>query len=792
MQKLLRFFRDTWQELGRSIIVGDRYKKNVRGVAVGAAMIVAINLITGTMNLKNGYSKAAISSLILIIAGLLIIYLLLVAKKRDLALTIAAVAFSIIYTYDAVTVSDGIVIFWTLLFPWAFCYLSSVKSGIVLSVYFSAVYILLFYTPINAIVQGKYPDIIIQRFPILYIANAFLCIFIMVQYHKNTLHQMDYAEQLLEAKVAADKANSAKGDFLANMSHEIRTPINAVLGMNEMILRESRQASVSPDTDPQSVRAKFENINVYASDVESAGHNLLAIINDILDFSKIEAGRMDLVEAPYQLSSVLNDVSNMILFKARDKGLEFVVDVDENLPDNLHGDEVRVRQVITNILNNAVKYTEHGSVRLKLRGERSGEDRLTLVAAVRDTGIGIREEDLKKLFTKFQRLDLEQNSTVEGTGLGLAITHSLLDMMHGTINVESEYGKGSVFTVRIPQKIVSAEPMGDFQKRFESNVLEAKAYHESFRAPEAKILIVDDTKMNLTVAVNLLKSTQIHIDTAGSGEEAIDLAKSKAYDVILMDQRMPEMDGTETLHHIREIENGPNGETPVICLTADAVIGAKERYMAEGFSNYLTKPINSAALEKMLIKYLPEDKVIIVHEEESGESSKTAAEQGPDVYAPLRAAGMDPQVGLQYCQNDAEFYRSLLAEYSQGAAEKTANIKRFYEAEDWKNYGVLAHALKSTSRMIGVADLADAAAGLEAAANAENADKIREGHDWLMERYAAVCGAISEFLPPSETSTDAVDEVMEFAPGGDVMEFAPDEDVLEFAPDDEVLEFSPQ
>ncbi len=764
MHKLTEYMRETWQELGRNIIVGDRYQKNVRGIAVGAALIVLINVLTGIMNLRNGFHMAALSSLNLILAGLLILYLLIIRKNRHVALTVATIAIAIIYSFDAIIVTDGILIFWTILFPWAFCYLVSVKSGIYMSAYFSIVYLVLFYSPLSRVVEGKYPEIIMQRFPILYLVNAFLCIFIMVQYHRNTLHQMDYAEQLLEAKEAADKANSAKGEFLANMSHEIRTPINAVLGMNEMILRESRQARNTSARDPEAARTAFENISVYAGDVESAGHNLLAIINDILDFSKIEAGRMDIVETPYQLSSVLNDVSNMILFKARDKGLEFIIDVDETLPDNLYGDEVRVRQIITNILGNAVKYTETGSVRLTLRGTRE-DGKLLLTAAVKDTGIGIRKENLDQLFTKFQRLDLRKNSTVEGTGLGLAITHSLLDMMGGKIDVESEYGKGSVFTVTIPQKIVSDEPMGDFQKRFEENVLEAREYHESFRAPEADILIVDDTKMNLSVAVNLLKNTRIRIDTASSGEDAIGLAAKKAYDVILMDQRMPVMDGTEALHRIRGSEDGPNAETPVICLTADAVIGAKERYIAEGFSDYLTKPINSWALEKLLMKYLPADKVVIVREEvEATGAENPSAPSGEDGYAPLRTAGIDPQTGLQYAQNDDAFYRSLLAEYAGSAAEKTDGMDRFFAEADWKNYAVLVHALKSTSKMIGAEDLSKEAARLEAAANAGDGAAIREAHRSLMERYAAVTAAILEILPPAEPSAADTEDVLEFAP----------------------------
>ena len=415
--------------------------------------------------------------------------------------------------------------------------------------------------------------------------------------------------QLLEEKVAAESANHAKSDFLANMSHEIRTPINTILGMNEMILREGRDSKEPSEEENVSDEEHITNIIGYASEVESAGNNLLAIINDILDFSKIEAGRMDLVEAPYRIRSLIGELRTMLSLKAKDKGLELMIEIDRDLPDELIGDAVRVRQILTNLLNNAIKYTDHGHVFMKVGGTAGSDGKFLLRADVEDTGIGIKKQDMQKLFDRFQRLEMERNSTVEGTGLGLVITQRLLGMMGGSITVDSKYGKGSTFTVRIPQNIVEepgAEELGE--KRPEEETI-GTAARKSFTAPTARILVVDDTRTNLMVVTCLLKKTQVMVDTADSGAESVKLAAENAYDVILMDQRMPEMDGTEALHRIRETEGGACCDTPVICFTADAVVGAKDKYLEEGFSDYITKPVDGYNLEKMLLKYLPAEKV---------------------------------------------------------------------------------------------------------------------------------------------------------------------------------------
>lgn len=582
------------------------------------------------------------------------------------------------------------------------------------------------------------------------------------------------SENLREAKSIAEHSNAAKSDFLANMSHEIRTPINAVLGMNEMILRESIKARDLLPRDREVIRAVFSDICSYSGNIESAGNNLLAIINDILDFSKIEAGRLKLVEGNYKLSSVLNDVSNMVTFKARDKGLIFRIDVDEFLPDGLYGDEVRVRQILTNLLNNAVKYTVEGSISLSIRSENKNPvkagDEICLAATVEDTGIGIKEEDYSKLFNKFERVDLLKNSTVEGTGLGLAITNNLLHMMNGSIEVKSVYGEGSAFTVRIPQRVVSAEYVGSFKDKYRKSIEETGIYKESFRAPDGRILIVDDTRMNLIVAEGLLKNTHIQIDSVTSGAESVRLAKTIHYDIILMDQRMPVMDGTEAMRLIRDQEDGANQKTPFICLTADAVTGARDRYLSEGFDDYLTKPIDSKALENMLKKYLPAEKVLPAPKTEYKKEVEDV--RSKECFAIFENTGIDPITGLFYSQNDQDFYRTVLSEYLHASQTRIPELKEYFEAKDWENYGIQVHALKSTSKMIGALDLSVMASVLEEAAGEGDEEKISASHTDMLECYRTVTDSIRTCL----SEGDAPDKEPESMEEDEILEFLPDEE----------------
>ncbi|MGN0649885.1 MAG: ATP-binding protein [Oscillospiraceae bacterium] len=394
--------------------------------------------------------------------------------------------------------------------------------------------------------------------------------------------QQEYIRQL-------DMISTNKSNFLSNVSHEIRTPINAVLGMNEMILRE----------------CKDDNIREYAMNIASSGQTLLQLINDVLDLSKIESGKLEVIPIEYELADIIHELETMIRPLVKKDVQELKVEASPALPKKLYGDAIRVKQMVTNILTNAVKYTDKGTITFKIDGERDGEN-FIFRYTVSDTGRGIKESDMGSLFTAFERVDQRKNSGIEGTGLGLAITKKFAVMMGGDITVESTYGQGSVFTVTVPQKVIGSETMGDYRTgRHEKTRAE---YTESFHAPEAKVLAVDDVKMNLTIITKLLKKTQIPITCVMSGNECIEAVKSEHFDIILLDHMMPELDGIDTLKILRD--EHLCDDTPVIILTANADVDAKSNYLGAGFSDYLSKPINPAMLEQMIMEYLPEDKVI--------------------------------------------------------------------------------------------------------------------------------------------------------------------------------------
>ena len=409
---------------------------------------------------------------------------------------------------------------------------------------------------------------------------------VIQMYEENLEHErsLDDLLEIVEAKHnEAKEATRAKSSFLSNMSHEIRTPINAVLGIDEMILRESNE----------------NNIKNYARDIKNSGNVLLSLVNDILDISKIEEGRMELLSVDFSLKAMVANVKNMINTHMSNKGLNFVVNIEESLPSVYNGDDVRLTQILINLLTNAAKYTHEGSVTFSISGQRVGKDEI-LHFAVKDTGIGIKAEDIKKLNDKFVRFDEEKNRFIEGTGLGITIVNAFLSMMGSDLNVESEYGKGSTFSFDVKMAIVDETPISMASDSY-SNL---RRKNEFFEAPNAKVLVVDDNSLNIKVFVGLLKRTKVQIDTAFSGREAVELGKKKKYDVVFMDHMMPEMDGIEAMKQMKGIGEALNAETPFVALTANAVAGISKMYIEAGFSDYLAKPVQPEILEDMLKLYV--------------------------------------------------------------------------------------------------------------------------------------------------------------------------------------------
>ena len=596
----------------------------------------------------------------------------------------------------------------------------------------------------------------VLQYAILFLALFGACILaVNVVMNKMIQWQTKANESLKEAAEAAIQAEQAKSRFLSNMSHEIRTPINAVLGMNEMILREY----------------KDEQLISYAENIQSSGKTLLFLINDILDMSKIESGKMEIVPTEYEMADIITDLWNVICLRAQEKSLTIDFILDETLPRTLFGDEVRIKQIVTNLLTNAVKYTPKGGVELHAAYRKTGEDKIDLIISVKDTGIGIRQEDMGKLFESFRRLDEETNRHIEGTGLGMNITMSLLELMGGDMKVESEYQKGSTFTVTIPQKVLKFEPTGDFEAvlgRHRSGTVQKK---ESFEAPDANVLVVDDNDMNLAVFTALLKRTKMNIVTADSGRNCLELVKKEPFHLIFMDHMMPEMDGIEALHEIQKLIDFPNEKTPVIALTANALSGAREFYLKEGFADFLTKPIDADLLEQMLLSYLPKELVQIKESTDDFQEERQVAagqndtqgfvsenDPGKEKLTRLKEMGFHTGAGLQYCRGDNEFYEGVLVKFAKDAERKRTDIEASFQKDDVNNYQILVHALKSSSKMIGADSLSEMARKAEEAAKNRDIAYIKENHEGLIGKYREMAQNISDVFcfdkedSPEETS----------------------------------------
>lgn len=640
--------------------------------------------------------------------------------------------------------------------------------------------------------------------------------------------------ELLRANEEIEHAAQMKSDFLANMSHEIRTPMNAVIGMAEMALREDLPAAARG----------------YIGQIISSGKTLLMIINDILDFSKVEAGKMDIEEEEYEPMSIINDVANIINTRIGDKDLELILNVSPDLPRKLIGDSNRLKQVIINLSNNAVKFTQKGQVVLKVDSKRISEDEIKLEISVRDTGIGIKKEDLPKIFKSFQQVDSKRNRNIEGSGLGLTICQKILTLMGGSISVDSEYGRGSEFSIWVPQKVFDERPSVEVRDKekivaaglvandflrdhlatdmeqleipyislkseaelqllvdnnisyffvgqgmfsvtveefvkahpeimtilminfrnsvklnienllvlkkpvYVSNIAavfngeDANAYIRSgveedfeFIAPEAKILIVDDNAINLTVAEGLLKPLQMHIETADSGKKAVDMISNKMYDLIFMDHMMPDLDGVETTHIIRRF-HPEYDEIPIIALTANAISGAKDMFLREGMNDFVAKPIEMRTMISKLRAWLPKHKIKKAYgtdeeKEKANEADKIVIE-GLNVEAAMKLLG------------SKTLFWAVLKDYYQVIEKKASLIRQLEECEDWHGYTIEVHALKSASKQIGALELSQKAAGLEKAGNEQDSITIHKCTSEMLELYLRYRNILAPYFPEEQ------------------------------------------
>ena len=607
--------------------------------------------------------------------------------------------------------------------------------------------------------------------------------------------QEEANKRLIESADAAVSAGKAKSRFLAQMSHEIRTPINAVLGMNEMILRES-------DDD---------SIKEYATNIRASGRNLLTLINSILDFSKIEEGKMEIIPVKYSTGELIETLMNSVAQRAEDKGLIFETHIGENIPSGLYGDDVRVAQVVINLLTNAVKYTNKGRVDLYISGNKMDNNTFALNVKVKDTGIGIKQEDLGKMFESFTRLEETRNRTVEGTGLGMSIVTRLLDMMGSSLKVDSEYGRGSEFSFTVDQMITDAKPLGDIKESVAEQV-ETGTPDEYLYAPNAKVLVVDDNEMNLKVMKNLLKLFGIHPDLAISGENALVMLKNETYDIVFLDHMMPKMDGIETLNEAKEkYLLGP--DTIVIALTANAVVGAKDMYLNAGFNDYLSKPVEIKTLEKTLVTYIrPEDISYLTkdeiakaevkreeelknhprhivngkpeerrqddrrHEERRKGERRNEGENKEDkvikskigdfevleflptedleekkevsedeLTSVLLENGINISDGLNFCADDMDFYKEILKDYATSSEVRIKELETTYN-NDLDLYTVKVHALKSVAKTVGDRSVFEKAYALEMASKDRNAVLVKEKNPELVKEYRKKAGIINSIL----------------------------------------------
>ena len=529
------------------------------------------------------------------------------------------------------------------------------------------------------------------------------------------------SEELLKKIEELTEANRSKNAFIANISHEIRTPMNAIIGYAELLLQ----------------LGESEKVDEYAGEIKSASANLLSIINDLLDISKIESGKMELVPVPYYLHYLFTDIESVISIAAKKKGIDFRVNASPELPSKLYGDIVRIRQILTNICNNAVKFTNEGYVELSATYEKGDEeDSVVLKFEIKDTGIGIRKDDLELIFDKFRQVDMRLNRNVEGSGLGLSICRQLTELMDGTIAVKSEYGVGTCFAVYIPQKVLDSNKLSNYLVYHKQEEKKRSAIY----APSARVLVVDDNVVNLKILRGLLLHYEIDADTAESGEEAVRKASESAYDIIFMDHMMPGMDGEEALHAIRDLPDDDKANVPVIAVTANAIRGMRDEYISKGFTDYLSKPVETPKIENILKEHLPENLFVTIEEEEQAGQDKLDIE----------IKGIDIDAGLSKCDWNAADYLDILDMFAEYGPDKATEIENFAAAADYENYVIAVHALKSVAANIGAHQLFTMAKVHEFAGRSGNTGFIDSNCDKLVSLYRTITDNIKEALSDME------------------------------------------
>ena len=710
--------------LDMSISVGERADNDLRNTVITGAFLIVLGVVISAINVVQGAYNIAIYPMIFVIGGALDLLLAIKFKSRiairAFIIPLATVSLSAMMIFS----DNGFAYLWTMLIPITYCYLFSVKVGFIVTAYFQIFLFVLFYTPVRKFVESNYSEIAMSRYPLLFLFNGSIVLISMYSYHKSVLFEIKHAEE-------ARELSEAKTDFLANMSHEIRTPINAILGMNEMILRENR--------DPE--------IADYAESVKNSGQMLLMLVNDVLDFSKIEAGKMEIHDSEFTMAYLLHNIMPMLQERAGEKSLMLSVRMENEVPNGLVSDEFRIRQVLINLLNNAIKYTDEGFVELILGGEYTEDDSYLLTMSVRDSGRGIREEAQNHLFEAFSRADLKENRSIEGTGLGLAIVKSILDSMGGKIAVNSTFGIGSKFTVQLPVKVNDRTPLEeDYEKQVKTVVSERD--ESDYRAPEASVLAVDDNASNLRIVSLFLKRVGIVPELCKSGTRAIEMCKEKQYDLILLDHRMPDPDGIKTLEIIKNDADSLNRETPAVVLTANALVGSDKLYRDAGFADYLTKPLDSSLLERTVKRYLPQDRILPAKENDDEEvmvfkaatEEKTVSATAGGLRKKLEAIeGLDYDEALMYAGGHEDLLKDTVAIVAAECDEKIENMRRCIAAEDWSGYGMLAHSIKGLMASVGLKGLSDRARKHENAATDNDSEYILSDCEGFMQAYKDVC-----------------------------------------------------